>query len=675
MKPALRFAAALLVALAVHGETNVDPAFPLLEKAFERLQQRDYDAAVEWFRRAAERSPDRADIRKNLAYTLMKTGETESARDELDRARRLDPADRHLALEYAFLCHETGKSREARLVFDSFRNDADPDVKATAARAFANIDGPLAEGIARWSMVVERDPANFSAHEELGRLAAKRSEWALAAKHLDAAWRLRSDDRALLVLLGEALAESGRGAESVAALLAASRGSEARAAEHARAMLPGRYPFVYEFRQAIALDPHNLGLRRELAYLLLEMADRTGAEAEFGAIVAAEPGDLLSAAQLGFLLLQRGEAERGRSLLERVVNAPEADDELADRVRSVLGLPKTLRKRPETPKRAVVAEAREMARRSYEAGYLRDALKYLSIAHETDPVDFSVMLGLARTRNMLHDDDEALRWFEMASYSPDPSVSGEALRAVSNLRPALKRVRTTVWTLPFFSSRWNSGFTYGQVKTEFRIGRMRPYVSMRVVGDTRGAVGGSAFPQYLSETALIPGMGIATRAHRGVMAWAEAGLAVSYLNRRDGRKRAIPDYRGGVSFSRGWGRMMGAQSPGFFFENHEDAVWVSRFNNTLLFYSQNKTGYTFSPAEDASIQLYWNANVTADAKRQYWANFADTGPGVRIHLAAMPPGMYVSVDVLRGAHLTNTDNPRRPNYFDFRAGVWYAFTR
>ena len=29
-----------------------------------------------------------------------------------------------------------------------------------------------------------------------------------------------------------------------------------------------------------------------------------------------------------------------------------------------------------------------------KAGYLKDALKYLTIAHENDPVDFSVMLKL-----------------------------------------------------------------------------------------------------------------------------------------------------------------------------------------------------------------------------------------------------------------------------------------
>ena len=40
--------------------------------------------------------------------------------------------------------------------------------------------------------------------------------------------------------------------EAHAALLAASRGGEPRAAEAARELLPNRYPYVYEFRKAIA---------------------------------------------------------------------------------------------------------------------------------------------------------------------------------------------------------------------------------------------------------------------------------------------------------------------------------------------------------------------------------------------------------------------------------------
>ena len=45
-----------------------------------------------------------------------------------------------------------------------------------------------------------------------------------------------------------------------------------------------------------------------------------------------------------------------------------------------------------------------MAERSIKAGYMKDALKYLQIAHEGDPGDFEVMLKLGWTYNILHQD-------------------------------------------------------------------------------------------------------------------------------------------------------------------------------------------------------------------------------------------------------------------------------
>ena len=74
-------------------------------------------------------------------------------------------------------------------------------------------------------------------------------------------------------------------------------------------------------------------------------------------------------------------------------------------------------------------------------------------------------------------------------------------------------------------------------------------------------------------------------------------------------------------------------------------------------------------------QVFWANNLTFDAKRQYWANFAETGPGVRFHVPGMPPSMAVTRNMMRGVYLINEYNPRRPNFNDMRAGVWYAFTK
>ena len=228
-----------------------DAAFQASDRAYTALRARDYDVAVPAFLAAIQAAPTRADIRKDLAYTYLKIGEPALARDQFREAMRLDPADAAAALEYAFLCYETKQQAEARRVFDRLRRTGN----ATAEQAFHNIDDPLAAGIARWQKAIVLGADNFSGHFELATLAEQRDELALAATHFERAWRLLPDRRTVLVDLGRVWQAMGRTDDATSALLAASRGGEPRAAEMARELLPARYPFVTEFRQALAARP------------------------------------------------------------------------------------------------------------------------------------------------------------------------------------------------------------------------------------------------------------------------------------------------------------------------------------------------------------------------------------------------------------------------------------
>jgi Tfp pilus assembly protein PilF len=635
-----KIAAAVAGAWLFCGEglaQTAPPEFATLEAAYQQLKGREYGNAIEEFRKAALIAPQRADIRKNLGYTYLKIGENELARDAFAAAMALDPADSHVAMEYAYLAFETKRQREARRVFDRLRRAGN----ATAEQAFQNIDRPLAEGIARWTEVTAQDPANFSAHQELAQLAEQRDELDLAAKHYEAAWRLRPEQRDLLVALGRVERERGRDEQGSAALLAASRAAEPRAAEMARALLPDRYPYVYEFRKALELDPSNKPLRRELAFLLLEMKDKEAAESELKQLL----GDPAAESQLDVL---HGRAQPA------------------------------LKPRPAEQPAPEPLNAREMGIKSYELGYLNDAVRYFHSALENDPLDFAVMLKLGWTYNLLGQDREALRWFELARKSPDAATSTEAARARANLTPDLRRWRTTVWMLPVYSSRWKAAFGYGQFKAELKLGRipLRPYASLRLVGDTRGATrpNPAVAPQYLSETALIPALGAATPMWKGLLAWVETGIAVSYLNRQDGAPRTLPDYRGGVAFAKRWGAALAGEANGAFFEHNLDGVYVHRFNRTFLLNTQNRAGYR-AAAGPLQLQIGWNVNFNADPQGQSWANFAETGPGLRFRFSWMPAAMNFTADALRGAYTVTEGGVRRPNFTDLRMGLWYAFTR
>ena len=180
----LAIPALLLCALATAQTPapSSDPAYAPLSKAYEFLRTRDYDQAIAFFEKAIAAAPTRPSIRKDLAYTLLKVGETEAARDEFGEAMRLDQTDTHVALEYAFLCYETKKEAEARRIFDRIRKTGDPASRLTAEQAFQNIDTPLRTGIDRWSKALELNPGNFSAHHELAELAEQRDELSLAAE-------------------------------------------------------------------------------------------------------------------------------------------------------------------------------------------------------------------------------------------------------------------------------------------------------------------------------------------------------------------------------------------------------------------------------------------------------------------------------------------------------------
>ena len=117
-----------LVALALQSAAaqDPDPVFRPLQHAYDALRDKKYDQAAAAFRLVIELAPNRASIHKDLAYTLLKIGENEAARDQFAEAMRLEPEDQHVALEYAFLCYESKQQAEARRVFDRLRHAGNP---------------------------------------------------------------------------------------------------------------------------------------------------------------------------------------------------------------------------------------------------------------------------------------------------------------------------------------------------------------------------------------------------------------------------------------------------------------------------------------------------------------------------------------------------------------------
>ncbi|MBV8811508.1 MAG: hypothetical protein JO033_22810, partial [Acidobacteriaceae bacterium] len=578
-------------------------------------------------------------------------------------ALAINPQDDSAALEYAFLAFETKKPIEARRMFDKLRNSSNPATRATAEQAFQNIDTPLANGIARWKEALAKAPnandlTTFSAHWELAQVAELRDELPLAAEQYEICRQLKPQLSELLLILARVWQQENRLEDAHAALLAASRSNDSRTAEQALEQMGTRYPYPYEFISALKLDPGNITLRRELAFLYLAMHQEKEAADEFERVLKIAPGDRLSRKQLNAL---------------RGVKAEPVSNDKSDS-----GKPGVSTSGAE----AGGTNARDMGMKSFALGYMKDAVRYLRQANLEDPDDMQVALKLGWAYNQVKDDVDAIEYFNQARHSDDPQIAAEASKAYHTLNGDVLP-QTTVWALPMYSSRWGDLFSYAQIKRTIPLPGLQKfnklialYVSTRFIGDVKSSLMTTTFdPQYLSESSFIFGVGASSRTWHHVMGWAEAGEAVNYLPGRRDIGIAIPDYRGGLNFAKGFGQLLGSNKSGLFYETTGDAIYVSRFDKDWLFYSQHRAGRTFHFGEKNRFQTLFNANYVHDIKNQYWANTVEMGPGIKLHLGWMPSNVYFATDFLRGVYTQNQYNPRRPNYNDIRVSFWYAITK
>ena len=641
-----------------------------LDGAYKATAAREYDQAIALFRKGLAFQAANLRAHKDLAYTLLRTGETAEARDEFAVAMRLNAADETAALEFAFLAFETQKPIEARRTFDRLRHSHNPQTRATAEQAFQNIDKPLADGIARWKLALQRSTnpeslAMYSAHEELGHLAELRDELPLAAEQYELCRKLKPNLSELLLTVARIWQGLGRAEDAHAALLVASRSADSRTAEQGLEQMGTRYPYPYEFVNALKLDEKNKILRKELGYLYLAMGKTDEAKAEFKSVLDLDSKDQAAIDQLSEL---NGFHRRNPApVAAAIIPAPAS----------------TVAPVPVPQQAQVKVDPRVIGIKSLKLGYSRDAIKYLRQAHENNPDDDEVMMDLGYAYNLAKDDADAIPWFDRARHSEDSLIAAESNKAYHNLRGDLG-AQTTVWMLPMYSLRWHDAFSYGQIKRTIPLPfapfnhLLSFYLSTRFMGDVKSSLQDThtiTAPQYLSESSFIVGAGISTKTWHHLTGWVEAGEAVNYLPFRHDIGTAIPDYRGGLNFARSFGPNLSSKRSGWFYDTTADAVYVNRFDKDWLFYSQHRMGRTLYGGDGFSLQTFFNVNYTRDEKSQYWANTVEMGPGFRLHLPFMPPSVYFATDLLRGVYTNNIGNPRRPNYNDVRVSMWYAFTK
>ena len=101
-----------------------------LDEAYAALRTKNYQEAIRGFEQAATAEPGRASIRKDLAYTLLKIGEAEAARDQF--AEAMTPGSRgrsgRAGIRVLMLRDEAAGGRAARVrpAAEVGKRDRDP---------------------------------------------------------------------------------------------------------------------------------------------------------------------------------------------------------------------------------------------------------------------------------------------------------------------------------------------------------------------------------------------------------------------------------------------------------------------------------------------------------------------------------------------------------------------
>jgi tetratricopeptide (TPR) repeat protein len=654
-----------------------DPAYPFLERAYRELKASNLDEAAAAFEQALKLAPDRIQAHKDLAFTYIKMGETAKVVGEFEVIERLDPRDFRNLLSLGFLYFETRREDRALEMFERAAQSPDPEVRQTAGERLAAIRRDYQAQIHRWEQAVQLNPGNVSTRLELGGLYRKNREYRRAIEQYQAARRLMPRDSQTLLELARLYEQVDERASARAFYLLAWRSPDPRASELGRAGLGSGYPAPGDFLHALEFDPGNGTVRRDLAYLYLNLRQPALAIGHFEKIVAAEPEDWQSVLQLAFAYLEAGREREALPLLDGVIKSGTPDQarkasEALLRLRS-RGQGKAAGETPDQEQQALTQVARGFA--ALAGNRLRAAAEIFEGAYQLDPGLDAIALRLGWIYNMLEQDVVAVHWFRRAAASADPRVAGEAAHAAHNLQPTLRNVVGSFWANPVVSSRWQNLFGYAQWKLELRSKRLpfRPYLSLRLNSDLRTR-SEAVSPLFFSDGGVTLGAGVFVQPRRDLTAWAEAGNLVSYYARPvPGTGRFYPDYRAGLTWFRSFGPALFTDLPGYrrFADAAVANLFISRYSNDLFHYVQTRAGYHLPRQGLLNAQAFLAANYVRDLRGFYWANFVEIGPGLAFGLRSFPQ-MQTSVGLFRGVYRQNEGNPRRPNFLDFRVSIWYS---
>jgi len=145
-------------------------------------------------RRALEIAPDRSAIHNDLGTAYDRLGRRRLAGFHYHRAAALDPQDRESRVNLGLVLMRMGAPERARRPLEAARELGERSSRLYRALAQCYADlGELKQAAEAWQIVLERDPGNVKAHNELGVVYARAGLLDRAIAHFRDAVRLDAD--------------------------------------------------------------------------------------------------------------------------------------------------------------------------------------------------------------------------------------------------------------------------------------------------------------------------------------------------------------------------------------------------------------------------------------------------------------------------------------------------
>lgn len=181
-----------------------------------RSETGDPAGAIEVLRRAEQRAPARADVRKLLGDVALKVGDVEVARAAYRAALDLDPGYAEVWLAYGRLCEQRGSAGDAEEAYRAALEHLPSFAEAAhALAALLNAEGRGADAMGLLIATLEHDPYDFEALVLLARVLLDANRPADAFAACGRVVRFQPEHVAARYFLGVALARDRRYREAV----------------------------------------------------------------------------------------------------------------------------------------------------------------------------------------------------------------------------------------------------------------------------------------------------------------------------------------------------------------------------------------------------------------------------------------------------------------------------